>query len=79
MPKAPPISKDQVTIWLRRLAPVIALGVLVVLVIVCRGAFLRFQPLFNPDEAELLATGRRAALGLTPWQARLCARTIEVS
>ena len=67
MPKAPPISKDQVAIWLRRLAPVIALGVLIVLVIVCRGAFLRFQPLFNPDEAELLATGRRAALGLTPY------------
>ena len=54
-------------LWLRRLAPLIALAVLVVLVIICRGALFHSNLVLNPDESELVATGRRAALGLQPY------------
>ncbi len=53
--------------WLRRLAPLIALLVLVGLVVICRGSFFNGEVPFNPDEAELLAAGRRAALGVQPY------------
>ncbi len=53
--------------WLRRLAPLIALLVLVGLVVICRGSYFNGAPLFNPDEADLLAAGRRAALGVQPY------------
>jgi hypothetical protein len=43
------------------LAPFIALSVLVVLVVICRGAVFHSDAVFNPDESEMLAAGRRAA------------------
>jgi hypothetical protein len=54
-------------LWLARLAPFIALAVLVVLVVICRGAVFHSDAVFNPDESEMLAAGRRAALGIQPY------------
>ena len=54
-------------LWLGRLTPVVALIVLALLVYAGRGAMFNNSPLFNPDEAELLAAGRRATLGLQPY------------
>jgi hypothetical protein len=50
-----------------RLVPVAALVVLLVLMVACRGATLASAATLNPDEAELLAAGRRAALNLSPY------------
>ena len=60
-------EKQGTELWLARLAPFIALAVLAGLVYACRGAMFNNSPLFNPDEAELLAAGRRATLGLQPY------------
>ncbi len=60
-------EKQGAALWLGRLAPLIALAVLAGLVYACRGAMFNNSPLFNPDEAELLAAGRRATLGLQPY------------
>jgi hypothetical protein len=49
------------------LACVGALTVLVILMLVCRGAALSSTLVFNNDEAELLASGRRAAGNLFPY------------
>ena len=61
-------EKQGGALWLARLAPFIALAVLVVLVVICRGAVFHSDAVFNPDESEMLATGRRAALGLQPYE-----------
>jgi len=57
--------------WIRRHLDLFhligAAMVLLVLVIVFRGAAIVSSRLFNPDEAELLAAGRRAALDLWPY------------
>jgi hypothetical protein len=60
-------DKQRAALWLARLAPVFALIALALLVYACRGAMFNNSPLFNPDEAELLAAGRRATLGLQPY------------
>jgi hypothetical protein len=52
-----------------RLAPVAAVGLLLILMVVSRGPDLVTPSRMNPDEAELLAEGRRAALELTPYRA----------
>lgn len=49
-------------------SPAIASVVLVALVIVSRWPILLSSSTVNPDEAELLAEGRRAALNLIPYQ-----------
>jgi hypothetical protein len=60
-------EKQGTALWLARLAPLIALAVLVVLVVICRGAVFHSDAVFNPDESEMLAAGRRAALGIQPY------------
>jgi hypothetical protein len=49
------------------LRPVGALLLLIVLVVVCRGSALVSPTALGPDEAELLAAGRRAAMDLAPY------------
>ena len=60
-------EKQGAALWAGRLAPLFALAVLVVLVVICRGALFHSDAVFNPDESEMLATGRRAALGIQPY------------
>ncbi len=52
---------------LGRVAPLMMAVVLVVIVVELRGRFLASSATYNPDEAELLAAGRRAALNLVPY------------
>ena len=63
----PTADKQGSELWIARLAPLFALVVLALMVYACRGAMFNNSPLFNPDEAELLAAGRRATLGLQPY------------
>ncbi len=63
----PTADKQGAALWLARLAPFVALFLLAGLIYLARGAMFNNSPLFNPDEAELLAAGRRAALGFQPY------------
>ncbi len=47
--------------------PLLVVALLVVLLILSRGGYLLSHATFNPDEAELLASARRANLNLVPY------------
>ena len=49
------------------LVPLMMTAVLLVLAVELRGLYLASSTMMNPDEAELLAAGRRAALNLLPY------------